>query len=157
MIAAREQRKRKAGVGVGVAGIELDSTPRQCIFPRLCPFRPAEHRRKPDISSDKHRIEIDGARAGEFHQKTIAHDLEQPPRMLGDAGLDDIGPQSAEPRQRIGLIGADEAGVAHHVGGQNGGKASGGHVRQNCFAQKLRPNRNRPKRITAWQSGPRLG
>jgi hypothetical protein len=29
--------------------------------------------------------------------------------MLGDVGLDDIGSQSAEPRQRIGLIGADEA------------------------------------------------
>ena len=70
---------------MGVAGIELDNAPRQCLFLRLCPFRPAEHRGKPDISSDKHRIEIDCARAGEFHQETIAHDHEQPPGMLGDA------------------------------------------------------------------------
>src|SRR5664280_1805347 len=61
MIAAREQRKSKAGVGFCVAAIERDRAPRQRFFPALCPFRPAEDGGKADVSSHKHRIEIDGS------------------------------------------------------------------------------------------------
>src|SRR6266705_1406558 len=60
MIAARDERKSKAGVGFCVATIERDCAPRQCFFLTLCSFRPAEDGGKPDGSPHKHRIEIDG-------------------------------------------------------------------------------------------------
>jgi hypothetical protein len=60
MIAARDERKSKAGVGFCVATIERDCAPRQRFFLTLCPFRSAEDGGKPDVSSHKHRIEIAG-------------------------------------------------------------------------------------------------
>jgi hypothetical protein len=59
-LAARDERKSKAGVGFCVATIECDCAPRQRFFLTLCPFRSAEDGGKPDVSSHKHRIEIAG-------------------------------------------------------------------------------------------------
>src|SRR4051812_34546624 len=47
--------------------------------------------------------------------------------MIGDVGFDDVAPQCTQPRQRTALIGAYKPGIAHHVGGQNGGEAADGH------------------------------
>ena len=62
--------------------------------------------------------------AGELDQEAVTHGLEQPSSVLGDLGLDDLGAQCFELRQRSGLVAAHELRVADHIGYQDRGKAA---------------------------------
>ena len=42
--------------------------------------------------------------------------------------------------QRIGLIGADKARITHHIGGENGGEASCGHIGKIAMFKLSGPN-----------------
>src|SRR5262249_21680267 len=73
-----------------------------------------------DRSSASHGLNS----TGKFDQKAVAHRLEQPTYVLGDLGLDHLGPQNLKLRQRSGFVAADQLRVTDHVGHQDRGKAA---------------------------------
>ncbi len=60
---------------------------------------------------------VDDAR--EFHQHAVARGLDDPSVMVGDPGVDQLGPVGLLARNRAALVGLHEPRVAHHVSGQN--------------------------------------
>ncbi len=69
-------------------------------------------------------LDFDGAGhgvngAGEFHQGTVAHELDDPAGMGGNRRIDQLTPQGTEPGQRSGLVYAHEARISRHVGRQD--------------------------------------
>jgi hypothetical protein len=58
-------------------------------------------------------------RARELDQGTIAHQLDDSAVVLGDQRLDELLAQRPQPRDRAGLVVADQPAVADHVRGQN--------------------------------------
>lgn len=63
-------------------------------------------------------------RAEEFDQESVAGRLEVSAMVLDGLWLDDIPTQTLDPGERAFLVLAHEAGIADHVGGQNGCKAA---------------------------------
>ena len=62
--------------------------------------------------------------AGELHQNTVAHQLEDPAVMFGQDRLQNVSAASLQRGQRAGLVNLHQPAVADHIGGQNGGKAT---------------------------------
>ena len=60
----------------------------------------------------------------ELHQHAIAHELDDTPMVLGDLGVDEIGTQCLESRDRAFLVSPDQPRVADHVSGHNGDETS---------------------------------
>ena len=65
---------------------------------------------------------VDDAR--ELRQHTVAHKLDDPPMVLSDFGIDQIGAQGLEGRYCAFLVRADQTGVADNVGSQYGGETA---------------------------------
>ena len=61
---------------------------------------------------------IDGA--GELDQRAIAGQLDQPAAMPGQCGLEPLGAMVPQARQRAALVPAHQAGVADHIGRNDG-------------------------------------
>jgi hypothetical protein len=59
---------------------------------------------------------------GELDQRPVAHQLDDPALVLGQQGIDHLPPQVLKRRQRGGLVLLDQARIADHVGGQDGGE-----------------------------------
>jgi hypothetical protein len=81
--------------------------------------------------------------AGEFHQQTIAHCLDDPAVMLGNSGIRQLGPDRRKPSEGSTLVGADQPRIPHHVGGEDRGKAAGGrHGRPGARFSRVEINPN---------------
>ena len=82
------------------------------------------HRRLP-LGRAAHRIDD----AGELDQQPVAGGLDDAAVVRGDLGIDQLGAQSLEPRQRAFLVRPHQARIAGHIGGKDRGEAAGcGHV-----------------------------
>src|ERR1700674_1022750 len=57
--------------------------------------------------------------AAELDERPVAGSLHHAPVMHRDDWVDQIAPQSPQPRQRAILIGAREAAITHYIGGEN--------------------------------------
>jgi hypothetical protein len=66
-------------------------------------------------------------RAREFGEHPIAHQLENPPTVLGQNRVDDLPPYVAQGFERPGFILAYELAEADHVGREDCGEAARGH------------------------------
>jgi hypothetical protein len=69
-------------------------------------------------------LDFDGAGdgvhgAGEFHQRAVAHELDDTAGMRGDRRIDQLAPQIIQPGQSARLVHAHEARITDHVGGQD--------------------------------------
>ena len=67
---------------------------------------------------------LDGAsnrvhRAGEFQQRTVAHELDDTAGMRGDRRIDQFAPQRVKPCKRPRLVDPHEARIPDHVGRQD--------------------------------------
>src|SRR5262245_65486802 len=70
-------------------------------------------------------LELDGRRqgvdgAGEFHERPIADQLDQPATISGECRLEARGSMLAHSRQCSALVAPHQAGVAEDVGGETG-------------------------------------
>ena len=74
-------------------------------------------------------------RASELDQRAIAGELDHAAAVLGDQGFGEFDPMGLDPRERAGLVGADEPAVADHVHGHDGRglAAHGGGLHDSTF------------------------
>ena len=61
---------------------------------------------------------IDGA--GELDQRSVAGQLDQPPAVARQYRLEALLAVFSQARQRAALVAAHQAGIAHHIGGNDG-------------------------------------
>ncbi|ESZ36496.1 hypothetical protein X732_23125 [Mesorhizobium sp. L2C066B000] len=106
---------------------------------------------KPDVAgvggalvSDSHPAlnrgsALDGINdAGEFYQRPVSHELDNPTVEFLDRGVDQFSTATLQSFERADLILAHERAVADHVGSKDRGKPSL-HVRLSCLpSSKLR-------------------
>ena len=59
-------------------------------------------------------------RAAELDQGAVAGELDHTAVVLGDQGFGEFDPVGLDPRERTGLVGADQPAVADHVHGHDG-------------------------------------
>jgi hypothetical protein len=71
-----------------------------------------------DLGGAGHRVD----HAGELGQEAVAHELDDAPPAPGDGRFDQLLVVGLDGGQGADLVGAHEAAVAGHVGGQDGGK-----------------------------------
>jgi len=61
---------------------------------------------------------------GKLHQHSVAGQFDDSSLMLADFGINEIGPQRVQCRERAGFVRTHEAAVANHVGGKNSSEAA---------------------------------
>ena len=77
-----------------------------------------------NLGGAAHRVDD----AGEFRQHAVAGGLDDPAVMLGDLRIDQLAEMRLEPFVRAFLVGAHQARIARHIGGEDRGKTAGrGH------------------------------
>ena len=96
--------------------------------PRLTPMRNSM-RRSCGTSALRSPSALDLGGAGdgvhdarELHQHAVAGELDDAPLVLGDLGVDQLLAMRIQRGKRGGLVGAHQAAVADHVGGQDSGE-----------------------------------
>jgi hypothetical protein len=72
------------------------------------------------LDLDRAAYGVDDAR--ELAQEAVAHQLDDPPAVLGQEGLDQLLPARLESLQGAGLVALHQPAVADHVGHQDGGE-----------------------------------
>jgi hypothetical protein len=83
--------------------------------------------------------------AGKFHQHAVAGGLHDAAAMASDPRIDQLVAQSLEPLEGRLLIGAHQARISRHIGGEDRGQAAVG-----AFVGKaVLPNPRAPKRLSA--------
>ena len=70
-------------------------------------------------------LEFDGGRerihrAPEFDQRTVARELDHPPAVMGDRGLQALGAMRLQPLERVLFVAAHEPRVTDDIGGKHG-------------------------------------
>ena len=89
--------------------------------------------RHSDVALDHRVLNCDGAPhrfddAAKFDQRAVAGALEHPTVLARDGGVDEVGAQRPQPRERAVLVRARHATEADDVGGQDRGDFAGlGH------------------------------
>ena len=63
--------------------------------------------------------------AAELDQRAVAHHLDDTAATGSDGGVEGVGPDLPECRQRAGFVGAHHRGIADDVGGKDGGEPPG--------------------------------
>src|SRR3712207_2686587 len=58
----------------------------------------------------------------ELDERAVAHEFDDPPRVAGEDGLDDLSAQYLEALEGAGLVALDQARVADHVRREDGGE-----------------------------------
>jgi len=74
-----------------------------------------------DFAGAAHRVDD----AGEFRQHAVAGGLDDPAVMLADLRLEQFDETGLEALMRAFLIGTHQAGIAHHIGGEDRGETAG--------------------------------
>src|SRR5205814_9721507 len=85
--------------------------------------------RRTSISFSDATLQLGGARhrvhdTGKLHQHSVAGQFDDSSLMLADFGINKIGPQRVQCRERAGFVRTHEAAVANHVGGKNSSEAA---------------------------------
>src|SRR5581483_10193970 len=73
----------------------------------------------PELSLDLDRAAYRVQDTREFHQRAVAHELDDAAGMGGDSRIDQFTPCGIQAGQRTSLINTYKAGIADDVGGQD--------------------------------------
>ena len=98
------------------------------------------------LDGDRARDGIDDR--AELHERTVAHQLDNTPVMLGQQRIDHLPAENLQGRQRPRLVLLDEAGIADDISGQDRGQPPlRSCSRHGCLSlQEIR--RMKPRRLT---------
>jgi hypothetical protein len=107
-----------AAVGDHVAEIEPDAKPQPALFGEI---EIAVGHGALDLGGTAHRIDD----TLKFRKHTVAGGLDDPSAVLADLRIDPFDEMRLEALVGAFLIGAHQARIAHHIGGEDRGKTAG--------------------------------
>ena len=114
-----------AAVGDHVAEIDADAKAQAALLGEI---QIAVGHRALNFGRTAHRVDD----AGEFRQHAVAGGLDDPAVMLADLRIDQFAQMRLEALVRAFLIGAHQARIAHHIGGEDRGETAGGGRGGHC-------------------------